>query len=191
MRVMTREDIYRLVAAKGLAGIGAEVGVCYGFNALEILTLTKLKMLYLVDPWRHIPGYHDLCNVPDDAQLQVMRHCELMLGRSPFAKGRFELLRMTSLEAAVLPKLWSPGKLDFVFLDADHCYESACADLAAWWPLIKPGGIMAGHDYLDGEVNDSSFGVKQAVTEFFGRCEREVHVTELPEQFPSWYVIRE
>ena len=52
--------------------------------------------------------------------------------------------------------------LDFVFLDADHDYESVKADIAAWLPKVKPGGILAGHDYMCGWP-----GVDRAVAEAF------------------------
>lgn len=51
---------------------------------------------------------------------------------------------------------------DFVFIDAAHDYESVKADIAAWWPKVKPGGILAGHDYCEAWP-----GVKQAVDEAF------------------------
>jgi predicted O-methyltransferase YrrM len=51
---------------------------------------------------------------------------------------------------------------DYVMLDADHAYESISRDIAAWWPKVRPGGILAGHDY------SAEFpGVLQAVTEAF------------------------
>lgn len=49
-----------------------------------------------------------------------------------------------------------------VFLDADHRYEAVQADIAAWLPLVRPGGVLAGHDYDDE-------GVRRAVTEAFGQ----------------------
>ena len=38
------------------------------------------------------------------------------------------------------------GSLDFVFLDASHDAENVCADVQAWLPKIKLGGVMAGDD---------------------------------------------
>lgn len=35
---------------------------------------------------------------------------------------------------------------DFVFIDGDHRYASVKRDIQAWYPLIKEGGIIAGHD---------------------------------------------
>lgn len=66
----------------------------------------------------------------------------------------------TSLRAA---SLFPPASVDFVFLDAAHDYQNVRADLAAWWPAIKPGGVLSGHDYDDFWV-----GVVQAVDEYFG-----------------------
>jgi cephalosporin hydroxylase len=34
----------------------------------------------------------------------------------------------------------------FVFIDADHSYESVRADIRAWRNKLRPGGILAGHD---------------------------------------------
>jgi len=52
------------------------------------------------------------------------------------------------------------ASIDFVFLDADHEYESVKKDINAWYPKVRSGGIIAGHD--------RHFpGVKKAVQEFF------------------------
>jgi len=51
--------------------------------------------------------------------------------------------------------------VDFIFIDADHSYESVKKDIKAWWPKIKKGGVMSGHDYF------SFSGVRQAVDETF------------------------
>lgn len=46
-----------------------------------------------------------------------------------------------------------------VFIDAGHDHENISADIKAWWPLVKPGGFLAGHDYPQFP------GVKKAVDE--------------------------
>lgn len=52
--------------------------------------------------------------------------------------------------------------LDVVFIDALHDYESVKQDIALWWPLVREGGYLAGHDY-----NHKWPGVMRAVAEAF------------------------
>ena len=67
-------------------------------------------------------------------------------------------IRLPSTEAS---KLYADNSLDFVFIDANHSYEFVKDDINAWYPKVKKGGILAGHDY------DRSWpGVIQAVDEF-------------------------
>jgi predicted O-methyltransferase YrrM len=54
------------------------------------------------------------------------------------------------------------GSVDVIFVDGGHSYEVVKADILAWLPKMKKGGIMAGHDYTAWE------GVNKAVTEIFG-----------------------
>ena len=69
----------------------------------------------------------------------------------------------TSVRAA---RMFPDEGVDFCFIDGDHSYASVTADLGTWWPKIRPGGIIAGHDYRQ---NDSWLvGVTPAVHNFFG-----------------------
>lgn len=54
------------------------------------------------------------------------------------------------------------NSIDLVFLDASHDEESLTNDLKVWYPLVKPGGTIAGHDYVGGWP-----GVVAAVNNFF------------------------
>ena len=46
-----------------------------------------------------------------------------------------------------------------MFIGANHTYEEVKKDLGAWYPKIKKGGWITGHDYVA--------DVKKAVDEFF------------------------
>lgn len=52
--------------------------------------------------------------------------------------------------------------IDFIFIDASHDYENVLADITAWYPKLKPGGLIAGDDYAL-----CWSGVIQAVDEYF------------------------
>ena len=69
-------------------------------------------------------------------------------------------LRLTSARASLL---FADQSVDFCFIDGDHSYNAVCEDLRCWFPKIRPGGLLAGHDY----TGPDSFDVKRAVDEFF------------------------
>jgi predicted O-methyltransferase YrrM len=52
--------------------------------------------------------------------------------------------------------------IDFLFIDGSHEYKDVLKDLQLWYPKVKTGGIISGHDYtwIDGRV-------KRAVDQFF------------------------
>ncbi|OLP96096.1 hypothetical protein AK812_SmicGene21710 [Symbiodinium microadriaticum] len=65
------------------------------------------------------------------------------------------------------------GSADLVFIDAAHDYKSVQEDLLHWASKVRPGGILAGHDYLAEPKSEWSFpvlcvqaGVVTAVNEF-------------------------
>jgi predicted O-methyltransferase YrrM len=64
-------------------------------------------------------------------------------------------------ESAAAATGFADGSIDMVFVDADHSYPAIRADLLAWAPKLKPGGLMCGHDW--GWV-----GVRVAVRELYG-----------------------
>jgi cephalosporin hydroxylase len=78
------------------------------------------------------------------------------------------VIRTTSERAA---RIFLAGELDFVFVDGDHTYESVSRDLDAWRGKVRPGGILAGHDYAARWP-----GVVQAVNAIFPR--RDIVVEE-------------
>jgi len=56
------------------------------------------------------------------------------------------ILQLNSLEAVYL---YEDRSLDFVFLDNDHSEQHVFDELNAWWPKIRKGGVLAGHDYIE------------------------------------------
>ena len=59
-------------------------------------------------------------------------------------KAYVEVHKMPSVEAS---QKFGDESLDFVFIDAAHDYDNVVADLDAWFPKIKTGGLLGVDDY--------------------------------------------
>jgi hypothetical protein len=187
MRVPARDELPALLNARGLLGKGVEIGVKTGLYSNELLTFWKGQELISIDPWLSAPAeeYVDRSNVSQDEFEEYYQQTRERL--APHG-SRSTIWRMTSVEAA--PRV-PDGSLDFVYIDARHDYDSVKEDLAYWCSKVRPGGILAGHDYVDGDFDQGEFYVKSAVDEFFGERGIPVHGTEGPsavELFPTWIV---
>jgi predicted O-methyltransferase YrrM len=53
------------------------------------------------------------------------------------------LIPATTIEAA---RHWTQP-IDYLYIDADHSYDGVRADLDAWVPHMRPGGLLVGDDY--------------------------------------------
>lgn len=82
---------------------------------------------------------------------QAKDRCTMLREDSHAASGRFE---------RPIPALNTGNCV--VFIDALHDYESVKQDIALWWPLVREGGFIAGHDF-----NHRWPGVMRAVAEAF------------------------
>jgi hypothetical protein len=166
--------------------IGAEIGVQAGTHAAQILAKWDGHLI-LVDCWSHYRGeeYRDLANVSQTEQEAYYKACLETL--SPFV-GRYTIMRMFSHEAAPLVK---DGTLDFVYIDANHTFAAVTQDLHCWYPKVKIGGLISGHDYTQDSEDPQAgnFGVKAAVNKFVERKAGTLFVSD--EDWPTWYFVKE
>jgi predicted O-methyltransferase YrrM len=73
---------------------------------------------------------------------------EFMANVRPFVEaGHLAVLRMDRIAAARTLADQHGPIFDLVFLDGDHDEAPVAADIATFRPLIKPGGILSGHDF--------------------------------------------
>lgn len=133
---------------------GALIGVWMGDDASALLRLLpNLRMLTLIDDWsfRGLPEATRTAYTREQVRDSARQRLSLYHKRCAW-------LDMPSVDAARL--LASAGTLfDFVYLDGDHDEQAVANDIMAWWVLVNPGGILAGHDYGHPEFP----GVAQAV----------------------------
>lgn len=148
--------------------VGVEVGVWRGLNASRLLKDNKNLFLYLVDRWKY-PDENDSyfhgkdTMVTKNTQKDFDKAYEETISNLKKYKGRFRIIKTDSISAS---ESFEDNSLDFVFIDGDHTYEGALKDIESWYPKVKNGGFISGHDY-DGP--ERHFGVKDAVDDFFGK----------------------
>jgi cephalosporin hydroxylase len=187
-----------------LLGTIVEVGVQIGAFGTHLRRYWDGELYIGVDPYKVYPASTPMPQSQHDAYRQMA------IDNLKSTNKPFELLRVDSLTAA--ETFAKVGKqFDMVFLDADHRYEHVLADIRAWWPLVKSGGILAGHDYVPdgwhkneephiayateaevGAAHCGDFGVVRAVTEFFGALDISPELTDVDSDggWRSWLVVK-
>ena len=133
--------------------IGSWRGKSLAFLVVESLNSGKSHRIVAVDPWSDGLSGDDSSDVmtADEVFEDFKRNL------NPVADD-YEYIRGTSLEAV---NQFEDQSLDFVFVDGSHAYRDVLDDLKAWYPKIRDGGTLAGHDYHWPEV-------RRAVTKFCG-----------------------
>lgn len=163
-RELQREQLLALLP-RGAAC--AEIGSWRGDFAAAILAHRRPRTLYLIDPWEHrseqeYEGAWYGGNASGQADLDAVHDGVLARFAAEIDSGQIVVVRRRSLDAA---SAFGDASLDWVYIDGDHRYEAVKADLAAYYPKVKPGGYLAGDDYgyRSGWFED---GVTRAVDEF-------------------------
>lgn len=144
--------------------VGVELGVFNGELSKRLLRRPDLS-LHMVDSWAvHEKESKYAVNGGFHGSLteeQQAAHYQQTLDAVNFAGDRARVIRDSTSAAA---NGFKDGSLDFVFIDADHSYEGVKADIEAWYPKVKTGGYLCGHDYNNPDF--PSWGVEKAVSEF-------------------------
>lgn len=120
--------------------------------------LPEIKVI-AIDPWSPVPNADedykdwDFKQIESDFWKNVGEH-----------KDRCEMLRMTSFDAQKDCSMRDYGqyRYDMVFIDAGHDYPSCKQDIELWWPLVREGGYLCGHD-----LQHKFPGVMRAVADSF------------------------
>jgi len=177
-----------------------EVGVQKGFFSKLILEcIPSIEKLYLIDIWERQSNYNDRANVNND--IQESYYQETLHNIHPW-KDKVTILRgRSSIMCHEIPN----DSLDWVFIDARHDYLGCKEDIECYYPKVKRGGIVSGHDYMtaadvkrvtpdqdwsiceDGTIEPRS--VKGAVDDFASSISKEV-TTTMESAFPTWYFIK-
>lgn len=113
-----KEHKYKIVCEVGVVGGERGSAVSPGLNARMLLRHCSLDILLLVDVVNQRDVWDALYNT----------HAVYM--------------QIGSIAAA---KIIANQSLDLVFIDADHYLVEQ--DIMAWFPKVREGGVLCGHDY--------------------------------------------
>lgn len=179
-KVLThRESLGYWLNENGLLGEGAEIGCAFGQNASRILSTWKGSKLNLVDPWENLPNT-EYQEAHEHVDYEDWFKCCLKLSMDD---PRASLIRKRSADAA--PD-FRTGSLDFVYIDGNHDYAFVMQDLDLWYPKIKVGGLISGHDFYDSHEGGHWCGVASAVLRWMKEHNMVFSVTPCT----SWWAIK-
>jgi Methyltransferase domain len=139
----------------------AEIGVNQGETSKIFRELFPQAHLYLIDPWKITPEYR-MSATPISYKNKHYEKAYKAVLEEFKEDPKTTVLRMSSMEAL----LHTPDHFDLIFIDANHEYTQVKQDILSWLPKVRPGALLAGHDY-DAQIPMFS-GVKRAVDEVFG-----------------------
>ncbi|MGZ4689502.1 MAG: class I SAM-dependent methyltransferase [Acidimicrobiia bacterium] len=154
--------------------VGAEIGVWRGEFSADILRRVRPRRLHLIDPWAFMPerarSVYGGSVAKEQADMDAIHEAVAQRFAAEIRSGTVVMHRATSADAALT---FDDEYFDWVYIDGDHSYEAVLADLRAFTPKVKRGGLVTGDDY--GRKGWWGPGVAKAVDEHVadGACSLE------------------
>lgn len=161
--------------------VAAEVGVERGHNALDMLEHMEFKKLYLID---HYLPYADYLGGLCPQEVQDWVYAEMFNRLQAFLDKIVLVTRTSKLASALFPDEF----FDFVYIDGNHDYDKVKEDMSLWFPKVKVGGVMGGHDFDTRGVTRQD--VAEAVKDFADEntLQYKVFTGDQQPQFSDWVI---
>lgn len=172
--VLNRQTLLSRMKKRGKV---AEIGVNRGDFSELILKIAEPEQLHLIDIWNSVM-------YPESLLKEVSARF-----RKPIDNGKVQIHRESSAQAV---DYFENNYFDWIYLDANHSYDSVSEELIKYAPKIKHDGIITGHDYTQGHWEElCRYGVVEAVHEFCVKHEWElVYLTVEPAEVQSFAIKR-
>jgi predicted O-methyltransferase YrrM len=135
------EKLLALVAQHRPA-VTVELGTWRGASAIALARLVRTwgGVVYCVDTWTGAVASGKGGTVAGAPAMLLECATNLV------AAGVAPVVRLIPARTDQAAAAWR-GDIDFLYVDADHAEASVAADLTAWWPHLRAGGLIAGDDY--------------------------------------------
>lgn len=158
-------------------GVVAELGVDFGGFSEKILHFNKPAKLHLIDVWQSK-------RYPETLFQKVSQKFSEQLD-----SGQVIINRGYSTEVS---KDFENEYFDWIYIDTAHSYEVTKAELELYRPKMKNGGIIAGHDFIVGEIDVPwKYGVIEAVYEFCKEHQWEIIYLTMEREISPSFAIKE
>lgn len=175
--------LYRLAMMVPAGSKVLEIGSYRGGSTVAIghAALQRNLQIYCVDKWAAYHDQSDFINF-DRKHLDDMRILGEFVRNTDFIKERLCMLRG---EAASFNEILGSGIFSMIFVDGAHDYFSVVDDIIFSLKVIKPGGMLCGHDY-----HSAGLDVKKAVHDIIINSET-IAVKGLIAKTSIWYAVVE
>ena len=174
------ERLSNLKDGKGLVGV--EIGVCGGEHALSLLKTLKIDKLFLIDPYEMYETF--LNGEGKNYGTTLLPLSDTYIQALNLLKPFEECIQwVKKLSDDAVKEIHEP--LDFVYVDGNHDYDFVKNDIENYYPLLKKGGVMGGHDFYNGFAKTHN-GVINAVTQFSVSNNIQLFVEQ-----PDWWFYKE
>jgi predicted O-methyltransferase YrrM len=130
-----------------------EIG-CYAGESSQVIARYAAK-LYCIDRWKD-----GLIEKGSGFNYKDMSRVEILFDAALIENHNVIKIRGDSSDLA---EVFGENLIDLVYIDSLHDYETVRNDICRWWPKIKQGGHIGGHNH-----SARWPGVMRAVREQFG-----------------------
>jgi len=132
---------------------GAEIGVYAGQYSEKLCIENPGVEHWCIDPWLEYEGRNESIS-------QKRYSLAEEEARKRLSKYNCKFIKAFSMDAV---KQFEDNSLDYVYIDGNHDFQNVTNDIVEWEKKVRPGGIVAGHDF-DLHRFKSRCHVLQAVT---------------------------
>lgn len=142
--------------------IGCFLGKSACYLGEEIKKNNKNIKVICIDLWPNELEIGSFLPETDDGQLRIERDVSKNQTNEPLMETFINNVNNRNLRDILYPIrcdsptaafLFPDEYFQFIFIDAGHSYEQVTRDLDAWWPKLKTGGLIGGHDYYGQTAN--------------------------------------
>lgn len=132
-----------------------EIGSYMGESTMMLASCKLFKKIYAIDPHHGTEKFNELFGYD----------WELVKKEFKINTRYFDNITLISDFSYNVIDMFENESIDFIYIDADHEYDSVKRDIELYLPKLKKDGIIGGHDYS----NDAWEGVFHAVNDILGK----------------------